>query len=397
VCAVIGEFDDSGQLIITGVGAAPSSGLRKGGVVNIESTLKPISSAIEAAQFMSGREISSVFTSISGTHIEGTNSRGVVAVTGKEKEITRDDIERVIGAARAMPIPMDRDIIHVIPQEFIVDGQGGIRDPLAMIGVRLEAEIHLITGSVTSAQNLVKCVNRAGLKVEYIVLEALAAAKAVLSKEEKELGSLLIDLGGGTTDILVYMDGSPYYTSVVPLGGDQVTADISIMLKTPAASAEKIKREEGCCYPALVEEGQEIIIPGLGGRPPLALPREHLCAIIQPRVAEILTMVRSRIESKGYAGKLAGGVVLTGGGALLPGVVEMAQDIFGSAARIGVPTRQGGLTAEFQSPDYAAAVGLVMFGAEYLNPEGQENPGGERPPEGGIFPSLKRWLKNFLE
>jgi cell division protein FtsA len=397
VCAVIGEFDDSGELVITGVGTSPSSGLRKGIVVNIESTLKSIISAIEDAEFMSRQKVSAVFTAISGAHIEGTNSRGVVAVTGREKEITREDIGRVIEAARALAIPMDRAIIHVIPQEFIVDGQRGIRDPLGMIGVRLEAEIHLITGSLTSAQNLAKCVNRAGLKVADIVLGSLAAAKAVLSKEEKELGSLLIDMGGGTTDILVYMDGAPYYTSVMPVGGDQVTGDISIMLKTPMDSAEKIKREAGCCHPAFVEEGQEIIIPRLGGRPPLALARKDLCAIIQPRVAEIFTMVRGRIESKGYAGKLSGGVVLTGGGALLPGIVEMAEEMFGVAARIGIPARPGGLTPEFQSPDYAAAVGLVMFGAEYLRPEGQEAVGLEKPPAGGILPSLRRWLRNFFE
>jgi cell division protein FtsA len=397
VRAVIGEFDDAENLIITGVGTSSSSGLRRGVVINIESTLKSVAAAIEAAELMSGREVSGVFTSIAGGHIEGTNSRGVVAVTGKEKEITREDVNRVIEAARAMAIPMDREVIHVIPQEFIVDGQGGIRDPLDMIGVRLEAEIHIITGSVTSAQNLVKCVNRAGFKVEDIVLQSLAAAKAVLSKEERELGALLIDMGGGTTDILVYRDGSPYYTNVIPVGGTQVTGDISIMLKTPLESAEKIKREDGCCYPALAEEGQEIIIPGLGGRPPLALARKDLCAIIQPRIAEIFTMVRNKVDAKGFAGKFAGGVVLTGGGALLPGIVEMAQDFFGAAARIGIPTRQGGLASEFQSPEYAAAVGLVMFGAEYLRPEARENTGEGKPSAGGIFPLVRQWLKNIFE
>jgi cell division protein FtsA len=371
--------------------------LRKGIIINIESTLKSIISAIDAAELMSGRKVSSVFAGISGAHIEGINSRGVVAVAGREKEITRDDVDRVIEAARAIAIPMDREIIHVIPQEFIIDGQGGIRDPLDMIGVRLEAEIHIITGLGTSVQNLVKCVNRAGFRVEDIVLNSLAAAKAVLSKEEKELGSLLIDMGGGTTAILVHIDGSPYYTSVVALGGDQVTRDISIMLKTTLDSAEKMKRDAGCCYPLLVEQGQEIVIPGLGSRPPLALARKDLCAIIQPRIAEIFSMVRGKIESKGYSGKLSGGVVLTGGGALLPGVVEMAQDIFGFAARVGVPMKPSGLLSEFQSPDYAAAAGLAMFGAEYFGPEGQEVSGGDRPPAGGIFPSLRRWLRNFLE
>jgi cell division protein FtsA len=396
VCAVIGEFDEAGNLLITGVGTSPSFGLRRGVVINIESTLKSVQAAISAAELMSGREVSGVFTGIAGNHIEGTNSRGVVAVTGREKEITQADVDRVIEAARAMAIPMDREIIHVIPQEFIVDGQGGIRDPLDMIGVRLEAEIHIITGSVTSAQNLVKCVNRAGFRVEDIALESLAAARAVLLKEEKEMGSLLIDLGGGTTDILVYMNGSPYYTGVIPIGGSQVTGDISIMLKTPVESAEKIKREAGCCYPALVEDGQEIIIPGLGGKPPLALARRELCAIIQPRVAEIFTMAREKIAAKGFAGKLAGGVILTGGGALLPGVVELAQDIFGAAARIGVPSRLGGLTSEFQMPQYTAAVGLVMFGAEFASPGVQESVGREKPLSGGIVTFFKKWLGNFF-
>jgi cell division protein FtsA len=395
VCAAIGEFDQARELVITGLGTSPSSGLRKGVVINIESTHRAVKESLEAAMLMSGREVSAVYAGIGGMHIEGTNSRGVVAVAGREKEITQADVERVIEAARAMAIPMDREVIHIIPQEYIVDGQGGVRDPRDMIGVRLEAEIHIITGAVTPAQNLVTCVNRAGYKIEGIVLEALAAAEAVLSKEEKELGSLLIDLGGGTTEILVYVDGSPYYTGVLPLGGAQVTGDISIMLKTPVESAERIKREAGCCYPALVEDGQEIIIPGLGGRPPLALPRAELCAIIQPRMAEIFTMAREKIGAKGFAGKLSGGVVLTGGGALLPGAVELAQDIFGCAARAGVPSRPGGLTDKFRAPDYAAAVGLVMYGAGYLAPEAEDISGRDRPT--GFFRSLGKWIKNIIE
>jgi cell division protein FtsA len=396
VSAVIGEFDGSGALVITGLGTSPSFGLRLGVVVNIESTLKSVAAAIEAAELMSGREVSGVFTGIAGNHIEGINSRGVVAVTGKGGEITKTDMDRVIEAARAMAIPMDREVIHVIPQEFIVDGQRGIRNPLDMIGVRLEAEVHIITGSVTSAQNLVKCVNRAGFKVENIVLESLAAAKAVLSNEEKDLGSLLIDLGGGTTDVLVYMDGSPYFTNVISMAGDSITRDISYMLKIPLETAEKIKKEAGCCYYALVEEGEEILVPAFGSWPPAVLARKDLCGIIQPRVTEIFSEVRKKIDAKGFTNRLNGGVVLTGGGALLPGVVELAQDIFGPAARVGIPTRLGELSSEFQSPDFASGVGLVMSGAEYMNPGGLDPSGRERS-TGGFFPSVRQWFKNFFE
>jgi cell division protein FtsA len=395
VCAAIGEFDSSGALVVTGVGTSPSFGLRRGVVINIEATLASVGAAIEAAELMSGRAVSSVFTSIAGSHIEGINSRGVVAVTGRDREITQNDINRVIEAASAMAIPMDRTVIDVIPQEFIVDGQGGFRDPENMIGVRLEADVHIITGSVTPSQNVENCVERAGFKVDGIVLGSLAAARAVLSSEEKELGVLLIDLGGGTTDILVYVNGSPYFTNVIPLGGAQVTGDISIMLKTPVETAEKMKKDAGCCYHALIEEGQEIIIPGLGGRPPLALARRDLCGIIQPRITEIFSMVRDKISVKGFNGRLSGGVVLTGGGALLPGVVELAQDIFGAAARVGVPSRLGGLSSEFQSPEFAAGVGLVMYGAEFLAPQGPV-PGGREKAPARIFSSLRAWLKNFV-
>jgi cell division protein FtsA len=396
VCAVIGEYNENGMLEITGVGVSPSFGLRRGVVINIESTLKSVTAAVEAAELMSGREVQNVYTGIAGGHIEGINSRGVVAVTGKGREITRFDIDRVLDAAKAIVIPMDREVLHVIPQEYIIDDQGGIKNPLDMIGVRMEAEVHIITGSVTSAQNLVKCVNRAGFKVDGIVLESLAAAGAVLSHEEKELGALLIDLGGGTTDILVYIEGAPYFTNVIPLGGSQVTGDLSIMLKTPVETAEKIKRESGCCHYSLVEPGEEIIIPGLGGRPPLAVARKDLCSIIQPRIAEIFSMVREKVDKKGYLKRLNGGVVLTGGGALLPGAVELAQDIFGYAARIGIPHRLGGLVEEYQNPEFASAVGLVLYGAEQVGPEKKEGGFKDRPQPGKIS-SVRQWFKNFFE
>ncbi len=395
VCAVIAEYNEAGALEILGVGTSPSFGLRRGVVINIESTLKSVTAAIEAAEQMAGREVDSVYTGIAGGHIEGLNSRGVVAVTSRGREITQADVDRVLEAAKAVVIPMDREVLHVIPQEFIVDEQGGVKNPLDMIGVRLEAEVHIITGSVTSAQNLIKCVNRSGFRVNGVVLESLAAARAVLTKDEKELGVVLIDLGGGTTDILVYADGAPYFTSVISIGGAQVTGDLSIMLKTPVEAAEQIKRESGCCYMPLAEDHEPVIIPGVGGRPPLAVERRHICSIIQPRMAEILGMVKEKIEKKGLLSNLGGGVVLTGGGALLPGTVDLAQDIFGMAARIGQPSDLGGLRNEYQHPDYATAVGLVLYGASVAQVEGRDVPVKER--SAGMMDAIGKWIRNFFE
>ena len=376
VCVVIGQYGENGQLEIVGVGTTPSRGLRRGVVINIETTVRSIANAVEAAEMMSGREVHSVYTGIAGGHIEGINSRGVVAVTGKGREISREDVDRVIDAAKAIVIPMDREVLHVIPQEFIVDAQGGIRNPIGMVGVRLEAEVHIITGAVTSAQNIVKCVNRAGFKVNDIALEPLASSKAVLSQDEKELGVLLIDLGGGTTDVLVHLEGAPYHTEVLSVGGDQVTNDVSIVLKTPQESAEKIKKEAGCCYAALVQEGEEVRIPGVGGRPPRTVRRGELCEIIQPRMAEILGMVREQIERKGYLGLLGGGVVLTGGGSLLPGVEPLAAKLIGLPARLGAPRDVEGLTDAVASPVYATSVGLVRYAARQLAYQGDGQAGG---------------------
>ncbi len=394
VCATIAEINDSGELEVLGVGRSASSGLRRGVVINIEATLQSVAAAVEAAEQMAGREVQGVVTGIAGGHIEGMNSRGVVAVTGRGREITQVDVDRVIDAARAVVIPMDREILHVIPQEYVVDDQGGIRNPIDMIGVRLEAEVHIITGSVTSAQNLVKCVNRAGFKVDQIVLDGLASANAVLTADEKEMGVLLLDLGGGTTDILVYREGAPYYTSVIGLGGSQVTSDISIMLKTPMESAEQIKCEAGCCYVDLVDSDEPVVIPGVGGRPPLSIQRRGLAEIIQPRVEEIYRMVREKLEKKGYLGSIGGGVVLTGGGALLPGAVDLAQEVFGTAARVGRPTSVAGLVEEFQQPDMATAVGLVQFAAEEIDRSLFEK---SVPDRDGALKALRRWVRNFFE
>ena len=395
VSAVVGEYDENDTLQITGVGESPSFGLRRGVVINIESTLKSVNAAIEAAEQMAGREVDSVVTGIAGGHIEGLNSRGVVAVTGKGREITQTDVDRVIDAAKAVVIPMDREVLHVIPQEFIVDDQGGVRNPLDMIGVRLEAEVHIITGSVTSAQNLIKCINRAGFTVDDIVLQSLASSRAVLSQDEQELGVLLIDLGGGTTDVLLHVEGAPYYTSVLPIGGAQVTSDLSIMLKTPMESAETIKRESGCCYAALVEEGEPVIIPGVGGRPPLSARRSDIAGIIEPRMAEIFTLVRERIEKKGLINKLGGGVVLTGGGALLTGAVELVQDIFQTAARVGQPGNLGGVASNYQRPDYSTAVGLLLYRDALLRATGRD--GERKVKQPGMMQGFKSWLRNFFD
>ena len=395
VCVIIGQFNDSGQLEITGVGTTPSRGLRRGVVINIETTVRSIAAAVESAEMMSGREVISVYTGIAGGHIEGINSRGVVAVTGRGREITREDVDRVIDAAKAIVIPMDREVLHVIPQEFVVDDQGGIKNPIGMIGVRLEAEVHIITGAVTSAQNIVKCVNRAGFKVNDIVLEPLASSKAVLTQDEKELGVLLIDLGGGTTDVLLHLEGAPYHTEVLSVGGDQVTSDISIMLKTPLEAAEKIKVQAGCCYAPLVQEDEEVHIPGVGGRPPRTIMRSGLAEIIQPRMAEILGMIREQIERKGYLNILGGGVVVTGGGSLLTGTAELATEIFNLPARTGYPVKLGGLVEEYYNPMYATGVGLVMSGAARRDVDYMDTSSSEKT-FSSVWDRMRNWFKEFF-
>ena len=395
VCAVIGEYNEQGALEITGVGLCPSFGLRRGVVINIESTLRSVAQAIEAAEMMSGREVTSVYTGIAGAHIEGINSRGVVAVTGRGREITKEDVDRVIDAAKAVVIPMDREVLHVIPQEFIVDDQGGVKDPIDMIGIRLEAEVHIITGSVTSAQNLLKCVNRAGFRVNDIVLQSLASAQSVVSPDEKELGCLLIDLGGGTTDVLVHLEGAPYHTTVIAVGGNQVTSDLAIMLKIPQDAAERIKKESGCCYMPLVESDEEVLLPGVGNWPAQAIPRKEICRIVQPRMTEIFNLVKEQLQKKSYLGMLGGGIVLTGGGSLLSGTAELAQEVFGLPARVGYPAKVGGLTSEYQSPIYATAVGLVLYGAASVAVDRYE-PGPTKRTGEGFIVKLKDWMKEFF-
>jgi cell division protein FtsA len=399
VCAVIGERNERGALEITGVGLCPSTGLRKGVVVNIEATLRSVAAAIEAAEMMSGREVHGAYTGIGGSHIDGINSRGVVAVTGKNREtreIGEDDIVRVLEAARAVVIPMDRQVLELIPQSYIVDDQRGIRNPLDMIGVRLEAEVHIITCSVTSAQNLIKCVNRAGFRVEGLILQSLAAGRAVLTEEEKELGVALVDMGGGTTDVLVYAEGAPYSTTTIPAGGTQVTNDISIIKNISFETAEKIKLEAGSCWEGAFAGDEDIIVPGVGGRPPLPIPRSHIEEIIRPRMEEIFLMVREKLEDLVISRPLGGGVVLTGGGAQLLGAAELAAEIFQLPARVGSPLPVGGLVEEYRNPVYATAVGLALEGDSREIGNVLERGGEKGRPERGnasLFGRLAEWLK----
>jgi cell division protein FtsA len=368
-------------------------------VVNIEATLRSVSSAIEAAEMMSGREVHTCWTGIGGSHIDGINSRGVVAVTGRNREtreIGREDILRVLEAARAVVIPMDRRVLEVIPQSYIVDDQKGIADPLDMIGVRLESEVHIITCSVTSAENLIKCVNRAGFRVNDLILQSLAAGRAVLTSEEKELGAALIDLGGGTTDVLVYSDGAPYSNTTIPAGGAQVTGDISIIKNISFETAERIKLDAGCCWEDLLEGDDDIIVPGVGGRPPLPIPRSQIQAIIRPRMEEIFKMVKEKLDKLTLSRPLAGGVVLSGGGAQLLGAAELASHIFKLPVRVGNPLPVGGLVEEYRSPVYAAAVGLVLEGNDREMKAGLERGGEVRSREKGqanIIEKLSDWLQ----
>ncbi|MDR0760125.1 MAG: cell division protein FtsA [Treponema sp.] len=401
VCAVIGERNENGTLEITGVGMIPSSGLRRGVVVNIEATLRSVAAAVEAAEMMSGQEVHSCWTGIGGNHIDGINSRGVVAVTGKNREtreIGKDDLSRVLEAARAVVIPMDRQVLEVIPQSYIVDDQKFIRDPLDMIGVRLEAEVHIITCPVTSAQNLIKCVNRAGFKVNDLVLQSLAAGRAVLTEEEKELGCALIDLGGGTTDVLVYSQGTPFSTTAVPVGGARVTGDIAEVIHLSFETAERIKLDAGCCWEELLEGDDDIIVPGVGGRPPLPIPRTHVMRIILLRMEEIFTLVKQKLESLPLTRPLGGGIVLTGGGAQLLGAAELATYVFKIPVRIGVPLSNslGGLVDGYRTPAYAAAVGLVLEGNDRERGSIPERGGASYPQEKGhasLFSRLADWLK----
>ena len=391
ICAVVGEVSGNETNII-GIGTHPSIGLRKGVVVNIESTVESIKKAVEEAELMAGCEISSVYAGIAGGHITGFNSRGIVAIKGPE--ITSQDIDRVIDAARAVAIPMDREVIHVLPQEYIVDEQTGIQNPVGMAGVRLEAKIHIVTGAVTSAHNIIKCANRSGLDVCDIVLEALASGEAVLSDEEKELGTALLDLGGGTTDLAIFSGKNIKHTFVLALGGNNLTNDIAIGLRAPLAEAEKIKKKYGTCLAKNISNDETIEVPGMGGRNPRKLPRQILGEILEPRMEEIFTLVRREIYRAGMESVIASGIVLTGGSALLGDVAEVAESIFDLPARLGQPIGISGLIDVVNNPMYATGVGLVLYGAR------NQAPKKFRIRDSNIFnrvmAQMKRWFKEVV-
>lgn len=360
VCAIVAEVTDDG-LDIIGIGSVPSKGLRKGVVVNIESTVQAIKGAIEQAETMAGVEIASVYAGIAGSHVRGINQEGVAAIA--TREVTEEDVRRVLEQAKAIPLPGDRQVIHVLPQEYIVDDQDGIREPVGMSGVRLEARVHLVTAANAAAQNIIKCAERCDLHVAETVLEPLASAHAVLSEDEKEIGVALIDIGGGTTDLIIHVDGAVVHTSVIPIGGISLTNDIATGLRTPMAEAERIKIKYGCAATSMVDEEETIEVPSVGGRPPRVLPRHVLCQIIEPRVEEIFQAVAHVIAETGFGDMLASGAVITGGTTQLDGMPELAEQILGLPVRRGAPIGVGGLMDVVKSPAYSTGVGLVKYGA----------------------------------
>jgi len=360
ICAIVGHQNED-DLDIVGIGTSPSRGLRKGVVINIESTVEAIRKALTEAELMADCKIDSVYAGIAGGHIRGFNSQGVIAV--KTREVTHDDIRRVLDAAKAIAIPMDREVIHTLPQEYIIDDQDGILDPLGMCGVRLEAKVHIVTAATASAQNIVRSCYKADVEVADIVLEQLASSEAVLSADEKDLGVAIVDIGGGTTDIAIFVDGAIKHTSVLSLGGNHLTNDIAVGLRTPMAEAEVIKQKYGCAMTSMVGKDETIEVPSVGGREPRILSRHLLAEILEPRVEEIFTLVQREIIKSGFEDLLASGIVLTGGSCILPGMPEMAEQIFNLPVRRGLPQGIGGLTDVVNSPIYATGVGLVKYGA----------------------------------
>ena len=391
ICCIVGNLTEEG-LEIVGIGTSPSKGLRKGVVINIESTVAAIQKAIREAELMAGCEIKSVFAGIAGGHIRGLNSQGVIAI--KNREVTSDDLQRVIDAAKAIAIPMDREVLHILPQEFIIDDQDGIREPLGMSGVRLEAKVHIVTGAVASAQNIIKSCNRAGADVADIVLEQLASSEAVLSPDEKELGVALVDIGGGTADIAIFSEGAIKHTSVLSIGGDHLTNDIAVGLRTPMAEAEKIKQAYGCCLTSMVGKDETIEVPSVGGREPRILSRQLLAEILEPRVEEIFSLVNREIIKSGYEELIASGIVITGGSAILPGMPELAEQVFNLPVRRGNPLNIGGLTDVVNSPIYATGVGLVKYGS--MNTKVQNFKIGEANIFERVSRRMKEWFGEFF-
>ncbi|HRX16534.1 MAG: cell division protein FtsA [Spirochaetes bacterium] len=393
-CAVIGFLNENGLVEIAGVGVAPSRGLKNGVIINIDNTQAAIAKAIEDAELMAGCEIAACYVAITGSHIKGENSPGVVAVSGRNRSISAGEIRRVIQAAQAIVIPADREIMHVLSREFAVDDQRGIKDPIGMTGVRLEAEVHIVTGSRSAIINLTKSVNASGIHCQDIVFSPLAAAEAVLSAEEMELGVAVVDIGGGTTDIAVFSDGGVAYTSVLPVGGRHVTNDISIGLSTPAESAEMIKKKHGLSLVSFVDASETVEVPSVGDRAPRRIMRMELARIIEPRMFEIMEMIERELLVSGKKDFLAAGVVLTGGGAMLEGTVECAERVFRLPVRIGRAKNITGMKDIVSSPQYANAVGLVKYGIKTR--QYREAKGGTKKQSGGLKMKMKKWFQDYL-
>ena len=391
ICAVVAEMS-GGTFNIIGIGSHPSVGLRKGVVVNIEATVDSIKKAVEEAELMAGCEISAVYAGIAGGHMTGFNSNGIIAIKGDE--ITQSDVDRVIEAARAVAIPMDREVIHVLPQEFIVDGEGGIHNPVGMAGVRLEAKIHIVTGAVTSAQNIVKCANKAGLDVCDIILEPIASCESVLTAEEKEVGAALVDIGGGTTDLAVFNGNNIKHTFVLSLGGNNMTNDISVGLRTPMAEAERIKLKYGTCIADQVGNDETIEISDLSGRGGRKLPRQILAEILEPRVEEIFTLIKRELYRAGMKNAVSSGLVLTGGASLLEGITDIAESVFELPVRIGRPQGVAGLVDVVNNPMYATGVGLVLYGAK--NQEKKKFRIRDNNIFNRIMKRMKTWFKEII-
>jgi len=392
VVAIVGELSSEGGLEIIGVGSHNSRGLKRGVIVNIESTVQSIQRAVEEAELMSGCEINTVYTGIAGSHVRSLNSHGIVAI--REKEVSANDVDRVIDAARAVAIPADQQVLHVIPQEFLIDAQEGIREPIGMAGVRLEAKVHLVTGAVSAAQNIVKCVQRCGLNVDDIVLEQLASNYSVLTDDERDLGICLVDIGGGTTDIAVFSDGAIQHTAVIPIAGDQVTNDIAVSLRTPTQYAEEIKIKYACALSKLANTEETIEVPSVGDRPPRRLARQTLAEVVEPRYEELFALVRDELRRSGFLELTAAGVVLTGGSSKMEGAVDLAEEVFHTQVRLGVPQYVEGLADVVRNPIHATGVGLLLYGKEAIQARAPSS--GLGPGFPSVFERMQSWFQgNF--
>ncbi|MCR9105871.1 MAG: cell division protein FtsA [Gammaproteobacteria bacterium] len=392
VVAIVGEIGPEGDIEIVGIGSNPSKGMKKGVVVNIESTVQSIQRAVEEAELMAGCQIHSVYVGIAGSHIRSLNSHGIVAI--KDQEVFSHDLERVIDAAQAVAIPADQKVLHILPQEYVIDTQEGIKEPLGMSGVRLEAKVHLVTCAVNAAQNIEKCIRRCGLEVEEIILEQLASSYAVLTEDERELGVCLVDIGGGTTDIAIFTEGSIRHTGVIPIAGDQVTNDIAMALRTPTQHAEEIKIKYACALTQLAGADETIKVPSVGDRPPRDLSRQSLAEVVEPRYDELFTLVQAELRRSGFEDMVPAGIVLTGGTSKMEGVVELAEEIFHMPVRVGAPQGVQGLTDIVRNPIYATGVGLLQYGAEHQTEGGVLGAGKGTAPSEGLFARFKAWLQN---